>query len=175
VELSTITMDPEAAKTAYEDYAAAVKANRDAEDQAIADGYRALADGKQLIQLSRTIAAGGIETIEVKSSWHNHTDVVTVPRLAICRANAEVAFTRGVDRDGGCLITANKRNPELHTHNTRDRFTIPDGTFEPATNGGLYVRAIVPNIPAAAATQARPAALHPAMGGRVGSGPTAAR
>ena len=57
-----------------------------------------------------------------------------------------MAFTSGVDRDGGCWITADRRNNELHSRNSKDRFVIPDGTFE-AGRSGPYVRAIVPNVP----------------------------
>ena len=69
MELSTITMEPEAAKAAFEEYAAAVRAGHDEEDQAIADGYKALAEGKPLINLPQTLAAGGVDTIEVTQPW----------------------------------------------------------------------------------------------------------
>lgn len=147
MELDTIEMDPEQAKVAYDDYAAAVKANHDAEDQAIAEGYRALADGKSLINLPQTIAAGGTTTLEIHPRWHNSPVAVTVPRLAFCRANARVAFTSGVNSDGGVLITSDKRAQELHHRNRRDLFVIPDGTFDAVAWQGNYVRAIVPNIP----------------------------
>ena len=147
MELDAITMEPEAAKAAYDEYAAAVRANRNAEDQAIADGYRALADGKQLIRLSATLAAGGVEVRDVRVRWRRDLITVTLPRLAIIRAGAKIAFTQGVDSDGGCLITAEKRAHELHNRNRRDRFVIPDGTFEKAEIHGPYLKAIVPNIP----------------------------
>lgn len=149
MNLNTIEMEPEAAKVAYEDYAAAVRDNRDAEDVAIAEGYRALSEGKALINLPATLAAGGTQDIEVRPRWRNGPITVTVPRLAYCRANAKLAYTQGVDRDGGCLITADKRGQELHTRNVRDRFVIPDGTFGAAEhNGGAgYLKAIVPNVP----------------------------
>lgn len=146
MEMDAIQMDPEQAKAAYEDYAAAVKVNHDAEDRAIADGYRALMEGRSLIQLTPTLKAGGTTTIEVKSSWLRDAWTVTVPRLACCRADAKVAFTTGVDRDGGCEITADRRHNELHSRNRTDRFPIPDGTFE-AGKTGPTVRAIVPNVP----------------------------
>lgn len=148
MELSTITMDPEVAQAAFEEYAAAVRADHDEEDQAIAEGYRALAEGRRLIELSKTIAAGGVEVLEVKPRWRPTPLSVTVPRLAFCRANAKVAFTQGVDSAGGCLITADKRGNELHSNNRRDRFVIPDGTLERMSDGGAgYLKAIVPNIP----------------------------
>ena len=147
MELSTIEMDPGAAKAAYDEYAAAVRADHDEEDRAIADGYKALSEGKPLINLPQTIAAGGVDVIEVNHPWRGLAKA-TVPRLACCRANAKVAFTQGVDRDGGCLITADQRERELHPRNRRDRFVIPDGTLERMSDGGAgYLKAIVPNIP----------------------------
>ena len=146
MQLEQIQMDPEQARAAYEDYAAAVKVNRDREDQAIAEGYKALMEGKRLIQLMPTLKAGGTTSIEVTSSWIRDAVTVTVPRLAYCRADAKVAFTQGVDHDGGCEITADRRRNELHSRNRADRFVIPDGTFEKARSGPT-VRAIVPNVP----------------------------
>ena len=64
MELESIQMDPEQARAAYEDYAAAVKLNRDSEDHAIAEGYKALADGRALLRLMPTLAAGGTTTVE---------------------------------------------------------------------------------------------------------------
>lgn len=147
MELEQIQMDPEQAQAAYEDYAAAVKLNRNSEDQAIAEGYKALMEGKRLIQLTPTLKAGGTTAIEVRQTWSREGfAMVTVPRLAYCRADAKIAWTQGVDRDGGCTITADRRANELHSRNRADRFLIPDGTFE-AGRTGPSVRAIVPNIP----------------------------
>ena len=147
MELSTITMEPQAAQTAYEEYAAAVRANHADEDRAIADGYRALAEGKQLVELSKCVAAGGVTKIEARSRWRNQDTTVTVPRLAFCRADARMAYTTGVDQRGGCLITADKRERELHVANAKDRNRIADGTFAAAPNEATTVRAIVPGIP----------------------------
>jgi hypothetical protein len=122
MELEQITMDPAAAQVAYEDYATAVRANHDDEDRAIAEGYKALAEGKVLIELSKVLAAGGTRTVNLRHRFG--PSELTVPRLAIIRADAKVAFTRGIDSDGGCVITADKRNHELHPRNTRDRSVI---------------------------------------------------
>ena len=148
MELNLIEIDPELAKAAYQEYADAVRANHDAEDQAIAEGYKALSEGKRLVNLPATLAAGGTTTVEGKVGWRNTPVAVTVPRLAAVRANAKIAFTSGVDRDGGCLITSDKKAQELHQRNTKDRFPIQDGTFEKVENDRWsYVRAIVPSIP----------------------------
>ena len=89
MELESIQMDPEQARAAYEDYAAAVKLNRDSEDHAIAEGYKALADGRALLRLMPTLAAGGTTTVEAPTWRHGDTINLTVPRLAAA------ALTRG--------------------------------------------------------------------------------
>jgi hypothetical protein len=148
MELNMIEIPEEQARSAYEEYAAAVKVNRDEEDRAIAEGYKALAEGKHLIHLGQTLAIGGTSIVEVRSRWDGRTVNVTVPNLACIRADAKIAYTQGVDRDGGCVITADRRDNQLHTHNRKDRFVIADGTFErPEDSRAAPVRAIVPNIP----------------------------
>jgi hypothetical protein len=66
MELATITLPgtPEeqkaAAKKAFEEYRAAVRERHDDEDAQIMRGYKAMAQGKQLLNLTDTIKAGGV-------------------------------------------------------------------------------------------------------------------
>ena len=120
MELESIQMDPEQARAAYEDYAAAVKLNRDSEDHAIARrGYKGtLADGRGAAAADRRpLAAGGTTTVRGPDmAPRRRRSTRRSTRLAACRADAKVAFTSGVDRDGGgCWITADRRNNELHS------------------------------------------------------------
>jgi hypothetical protein len=148
MEMNTIEMPVDEARAAYEEYAAAVTANHDEEDKAIAEGYRALADGKRLIHLAQTLAIGGTSTVDVPEAWSSRVRTVTVPNLACCRADAKVAYTTGIDRDGGCVITADKRRQDMSNANRKDRFVIADGTFEaPVPPAHASVRAIVPSVP----------------------------
>src|SRR5262245_56044223 len=77
MDLATISMDRNEARKAFLEYRRAVRARHDAEDEAIMRGYRELANGRQLLKLSETIRAGGFD------------ERVSMPRLAICRADAE--------------------------------------------------------------------------------------
>lgn len=77
MELSTITLDRNAARKAFLEYRTAVRERHNAEDEAIMRGYRELSRGRQLLKLSETIRAGGFD------------ERVSMPRLAICRADAQ--------------------------------------------------------------------------------------
>jgi hypothetical protein len=148
MELNMIEIPEEQARSAYEEYAAAVKVNRDEEDRAIAEGYKALAEGKRLIHLGQTLQIGGTSIVEVRSRWDGRDVQVAVPNLACCRADAKIAWTSGVDSDGGCVITADRQANQLHAANRKDRFVIADGTFERPERTLLRpLRAIVPNVP----------------------------
>lgn len=76
MNLDTIVIDPEEARARADEYAAAARETRDAEDAAMAQGYRAAARGLPIIQLSTVMAAGG-------------TFDDGLPRLAIARATAK--------------------------------------------------------------------------------------
>src|SRR5436309_909357 len=91
MELSTIEMDPHAARRAYLEYkrglvAGAHKRLGEAErryrqvDEAAARGYKALAAGRRLLKLSETMAAGGTQVIPSKA-WNGTSFDVHVPRL----------------------------------------------------------------------------------------------
>lgn len=76
MKLDSISMDREQAKQAYLDYRAAARANGSPEDAMLATGYRELAMGHSLIQLSEAMKKGGIGNDGF-------------PRLAIGRADGE--------------------------------------------------------------------------------------
>lgn len=147
MNLATIEMDRNVARRAFLDYRAAVRERHDEEDRAIMTGYRALSRGQQLIRLSDTLRAGGTETKTIRVG--RSTETVIVPRLAVARADARVVFTAGVDRTGGCLITADRQDRELARNNQRDRTRIASGTFELGNDSWWHqcMRAIVPNVP----------------------------
>lgn len=82
MDLSTTTIepvDPVLARKRFREYQAAVRKRHSDEDAAIAAGYRAMAEGKRLISLSRTIEAGGLND-------------QGLPALAVARANAEWCY-----------------------------------------------------------------------------------
>lgn len=150
MNLATITMDRNVARRAFLDYRNAVRERHDKEDHAIMVGYRALSRGQQLIRLSDTLRAGGTERQTIR--FGTGVREITVPRLAVVRADARVVLTAGVDNRGGCLITADRQAIDMAPNNKRDCTRIPEGTFEHGNALGNHwerqmMRAIVPNVP----------------------------
>jgi hypothetical protein len=79
MNLQELVIDPDEARERLAEYEGLIAAERTAEDVAIAAGYRAAARGLGVIDLDRTIAAGG---------FHDNS----LPRLAIARAGTAVCF-----------------------------------------------------------------------------------
>lgn len=149
MELATIEMPVKDAQRAFEEYRAAVRERHDSEDEAIMRGYRVLAKGQQVLNLPQTLKAGGIATIRVRKNWSSGEWIeVTVPRIAIARANRTTVWTFGVTEEGRCRMQT-KRAP--HSRNNFDVQRFPDGTFDPGTPDGVWseprIRAVVPNVP----------------------------
>jgi hypothetical protein len=136
MDLSTISMDQEAAKKAFAEYRGAFMAERNRIDAELMRGYKALAEGKQLIRLTETITAGGV-------------DDLGRPKMAIARADErDITFSRSsrgnVEFTPGWLRSGRQVR-------ARDRtFTFPDGTLPQMDSGwistGTWI-AIVPVIP----------------------------
>ena len=85
MDLQSITMPQEAAEAAFKEYRAAFMAERNRIDGELMRGYKALKEGKQLIRLTETITAGGV-------------DDQGRPRLAISRCDAaEIRMRRYQD------------------------------------------------------------------------------
>lgn len=116
MDLSTIEMERPKAREAFLDYRKAVRERHNAEDEQIMRGYRELARGRQLIQLSDTIVAGG--TVErTWRSWDNRTWKATLPALAVMRADAPECW----------LETGAQRvsfTPERWYRGRKDRLTV---------------------------------------------------
>lgn len=135
MDLHPMTMPEEAAQAAFKEYRGAFLAERNRIDGELMRGYKALAEGKQLIRLTETITAGGV-------------DDLGRPRLAIARADEQqITFERG--GDGSISFT-----PERWSNiRANDRvFNLPAGTLPRHTEGtpfdnGSSWRAILPIIP----------------------------
>jgi hypothetical protein len=76
MQLAMLDIDAETAKAGLDEYNAALRVERNAEDEAIAAAYRAAARGLPVISLSAAVAAGGFFPDN------------GLPRIAICRADA---------------------------------------------------------------------------------------
>jgi hypothetical protein len=80
MNLPTIEVSEEEATAKLAEYEEALKHERSAEDEAIAQAYRAAKRGLQVVRLSQAVAMGGF--------FDNHG----LPRIAIARADAEQCF-----------------------------------------------------------------------------------
>jgi hypothetical protein len=134
MELATITMPGatetdrlNAARKAFLEYRAAVRARHSEEDAQIMRGYKALSQGKQLIHLRDTIRAGGLG----KDGR---------PRLAIMRADQRWCFYHKRWDDGFSFSCDG--DEWRHRHATRIRF---DSDVLACT--GKDAKALVPIIP----------------------------
>jgi hypothetical protein len=88
MQLTSLEIDSDAAKARLAEYVAALRVERNVEDEAIAAAYRAAARGLPVISLSAVIAAGG------------HFDGSGRPRIAIARATATQCI---VERSNGLI------------------------------------------------------------------------
>jgi hypothetical protein len=142
MELSTITMERTEAREKFLEYKRSVQARHDAEDYAIMQGYRALAAGKQLINLVETIQAGGLDD-------QKH------PRLAVCRANEqwcrlETSMNGSVTFIGTTVAEEQAHRWVSHRSEKR-RVRLEEGTFDEMPYRRPWnhepVRAMVPMVP----------------------------
>jgi hypothetical protein len=141
MELDTVTMDRDAARRAFLDYRREVREARTkaldeaqrrqlADDEAIMSGYRVLMRGRQVLRLSSTLASGGYTSrTGTAPAWaaSERRKLQRVPRLAIMRADAEFAYTMGVEDDGSVIFT--DEPTWLPDRWVRKRRTLPSGTF----------------------------------------------
>jgi len=74
-------MEPDEAKARLAEYEKSLKTDRNAEDEAIAQGYRAAARGLPVVQLSKCMDRAG---------WFDNG----LPRLAVVRADAKECWVR---------------------------------------------------------------------------------
>ena len=88
MDLATITIEPDEAKARLAEYEKVLREDRNAEDAAIAMGYRAAARGLPVIQLSKCMDRGG---------WFDYG----LPKLAVARADvSQVWVHTGVGHNG---------------------------------------------------------------------------
>lgn len=118
MNLSTLEISVEEATAGLDEYTAVLRAERSAEDEAIAMAYRAAKRGHKIIMLPDVIRAGGFfET--------GH------PRLAIVRADATACWVR---REGRSLIYSTdewmrNRGALVGAYTVRVRNAIDDGKY----------------------------------------------
>jgi hypothetical protein len=91
MNLSTIEVTPEEAEAKLDEYISTVASERSAEDDAIAQAYRAAKRGLRIICLSEVISAGGV-------------DDEGLPRLAIARATWPECHVRWRSNGAGSMV-----------------------------------------------------------------------
>jgi hypothetical protein len=179
MQLATIEMSKTEARKAFLEYRRSVRERHDAEDEQIMRGYRALASGHQLIRLSETLRAGGTEERRVTiRNWQNERELldVRVPKLAVARADMKMAYTAGIGREGGLLVTTEfpRPGPPVAEPQKPPPPSIGDlragGELRPRDTQGDH-----PERAATAATARAPAQLLGAVGGRLEGASSAAR
>lgn len=112
MNLDPLTMDRSAARMAFLEYRQAFREQAQALDGELMRGYQALAAGKQVIRLSSTIAAGGL-------------DDRGLPRLAVARADEREV---SVARTSAGAVTYDPL-PWTRRVTRNRRFLLPAGTF----------------------------------------------
>jgi hypothetical protein len=146
MDLTTITMDPEAASKAFLEYRASVRQRHNAEEEQIMRGYRALADGQRVIDLTTMIRKGGGHTQSARWGARN----AWVPNLAVMRADAPWCHVR-TRADGSVTFYKDDRGPR--SNETRYVVSLPAGTLPPPDATPFseayfsHFRAMVPPVP----------------------------
>lgn len=153
MNLTTVDMPRTEARRQFELYRRATRDSRDAEDKAIAAGYKAISEGRAVLLLTPTMQAGGVDVVVSRPrTRHDRVKRVTVPRLAVCRANRKHAWTHGVALNGSLEIVGKR---EMSPQNRRDRMIFDPATFEKREGtevGGWSdwnrpINALVPPVP----------------------------
>lgn len=152
--LDTITMDPAAARRAYRDYQAAVRADRStvrshwkAEDAALMKGYRQLAKGRALLDVGAAMRTAGLREDGF-------------PKLAICSSHLAKCFCY-VDWRGGVTFSGNESQWYRQRSPKAERVEFPAGTFsEPKGGSRPTVSTLVPIIPPALRPKAKLEGFH---------------
>ena len=129
MELNAITMDKSEARAHFLDYRRAVRERHNAEDHAIMQGYRALSQGKQIINLLDVMKAAGAHESGL-------------PKLAIARADYTHCSVR-TWRSG--MLTMG----DLSARGSGKIINFPADTMPPREGFTETARSVVPNIPPA--------------------------
>ena len=127
MELQTIEMERPAAREKFLEYRQAVRRRHVEEDAQIMRGYRQLAAGRQVLQLSETLRAGGVTTRNGGRGGWDRDRRYALPRLAIARADEPKVYIEGISRDGGMTFFWNEG---MNPHATAKNITLPAGTWD---------------------------------------------
>ena len=131
MNVQLIQMERTKAIEILDQYKQVAHKNRDAEYQALRQGYKALAKGLSLIDVGEAIKHAGLDHLKR-------------PRMAICRPDAQYVFW-STDSDLGGYFSMDRR---INGRATRRFIKMPPGTFadRDAKRWDKW-KAIVPSIP----------------------------
>ena len=138
MDIQPIVMDKKIARQHFERYRTLVRMRASKEDVALMRGFKALAQGKQILDLIVCLKKAGL-------------DERFRPKLAIARADTEKTWYR--HNDGG----AGEFKTQQSARGSRQIIAIPRGTFSTVSDNETrwtHLTALVPSVPA----QFRPAA-----------------
>ena len=153
MDVPTIDMDPAVAEDAFREYRDALKERHSKEDEQIMRAYREMAKGTALLRLSEAMVLGG--TVVQNLQEFSKDTPITLPKLAVARADGDFAWTSGIRKSGGLTILGKR---EVARNNRKHRIEFPPGTFEGIetdaarrwewgrTESGAF-NALIPNIP----------------------------
>lgn len=140
MKLDPIVMDRTEARKAFVEYRNAFRKHAREIDAEIMRGYRALAQGKQLISLPAAIKAGGVVEHTVKR-WDGSRVVAYFPRLACINADASTCFC-DVLSDGAIVFKSKE-----YTRAESQKVKLSAGTLPHEKPVHASAKAIVPMVP----------------------------
>lgn len=129
MDITEMKMDPQQAKIAFQNYRAALLLKHNAEDEALMRGYKALMQGKTLIDLQQVFKECGV-------------DEKGRPKLAIARASLKVIYLK---RHESGRIVFNRDN-NWYPRSKYWYTDLPAGTIAPSQSCGSY-KSVVPIVP----------------------------
>lgn len=142
MDLTTITMDKAEARRRFLEYRNSVRQRHNAEDEQIMRGYRALANGRQVIDICATLRKGGMTTIPPK--WAS-AQPIWVPRLALMRADQAWCWLN-TNQDGG-VEYHNTGSPRHNERRNYFRFSRLFTPLEGTDRSWWNAKAMVPPVP----------------------------
>jgi hypothetical protein len=150
---ASITMDPSKAREKVAEYLKSVRTRHNAEDNAILQGYKALARGRTIVDLPKVIRLGGC--------FQDGSVQQGLPRIAIATASHEFVWASRW-RDGSVTfrpgIIASWGPNRISNQRRKDVYRVPAGTL-PTDVPEVYdtrrsrspwdgsMRAMVPHVP----------------------------
>lgn len=140
MDLATIEVDRTEARRRFLEYRKSVRARHNAEDEQIMRGYRALSQGKQIIDIVATMRNGGV--MEVNEQTRTSSQVVRLPKLAVMRADQPWCWLETWNSGSFAFVY-----DQFYPSNARRNIVrFPINTL-PVTRTWQSYRAMVPPVP----------------------------